>query len=104
MISFWVEQISYIYISFLPSLQQWKLPFNPSQRNIFLEQGYSNDHFKLVKSAADSFLIEAAVADLGSVICYFKSGQLLLLQIGAELLQIGAAITNRGNYYKSVHS
>ena len=49
-------------------------------------------------------MIEAVVADLGSVICYFKSGQLLLLQIGAELLQIGAAITNRGNYYKSVHS
>ena len=43
--------------------------------------------------------------------CYYKSGQLLLqigaaflLQIGAELLQIGAAITNRGNYYKSVHN
>ena len=76
----------------------------PPQRNVFLEQGYSNGHFKLVKSGADSFLIEAVVADLGSFICYCKSKQLFLLQIGAELLQIGAAITNRGNYYKLVHN
>ena len=26
------------------------------------------------------------------------------LQIGADLLQTGAATTNRGNYYKSVHN
>ena len=47
-------------------------------------------------------MIEAVVADLGSVICYFKSGMPLLLQIGAELLKVGTAITNRGNHYKSV--
>ena len=40
---------------------------------------------------------------------YYKSGQFYyksgqVLQIGADLLQIGAGITNRGNYYKSVQN
>ena len=33
---------------------------------------------------------------------YYKLGQ--VLQIGAELLQVGVGITNRGNYYKSVQN
>ena len=33
---------------------------------------------------------------------YYKSWQ--VLQIGANLLQIVAGITNRGNYYKSGHN
>ena len=91
----------FIYLSCLNCSNE-NYPLIPPQRNVFLEQGYSNDHFKLVKSREDSFLIEAVVADLGSVICYFKSGMPLLLQIGAELLKVGTAITNRGNHYKSV--
>ena len=43
---------------------------------------YSNDHFQSVKLGADLFLIEAVVADPKSLICFYKSGKLLLLQIG----------------------
>ena len=65
---------------------------------------HCNDNFKLVKLAADSFLFETANVDLGSFVCYYKSQQ-QLLQIGQLLLlQIRAAITNRGDYCKLLHN
>ena len=36
--------------------------------------------------------------------CVTNWGNLVLLQIGQNLLQIGAAITNHGNYYKLGHN
>ena len=63
-----------------------------------------NDNFIVVKIAADSFLFETVNADLGSFVCYYKSEQ-QLLQIGQLLLlQIRAAITNRGDYCKLLHN
>ena len=59
---------------------------NPDRKK---KRVYCNDHLDLVKLGADSFLIEAVVADPGSFVCYYKSRRL--------------EITNRGSYYKSLH-
>ena len=63
---------------------------------------------QLLQIGADLSQIGAAFVITNRGKCYYKSGQLILLQIGAELLQIGAGITNwgrfitnRGRYYKS---
>ena len=58
---------------------------------VFLKHGYCNNHFKLVKMDADSYLIgiliinrEIFVSSLGN--CYYY--------------KLGRIITNRGSYYK----
>ena len=70
---------------------------SPPRKNAFVKQDYCNDHFNLVKLGADSFLIEAVVANWGSFICCYKLVQRLLEIEHLVLLQIRATVNTNGD-------